>query len=276
VPPGVSERWAEVNGHRMRYLAAGSGPPLILVHGLMGYSFSWTENLLELARDFAVYAPDLFNAGWSERVEQDGSLETTARSLIQLLDVLRIEKASLVGSSHGGTLAMLTAVLAPGRIDKVVAIAPANSWSEQARWQARVFSTWWGAVAGYCIPYVPPLVHGYFVSRMYCDRSRILPGTIAGYNAPLKVKGTVPYLLNVMRCWSRDFAALDERLNTLDDSKVVFLWGECDRVVPIASRADLARKYPRAQWIVLPKTGHLPYEERPAEFNTVLLECLKG
>ena len=276
MPLGVSEQWAEINGRRMRYLTAGSGPALLLVHGLMGYSFSWTENLRELSRDFTVYAPDLFNAGWSDRVEQDGSLETTARSLIQLLDALRIEKVFVVGSSHGGTLAMLTAVLASERVERVVAIAPANSWSEQSRWQARVFSTWWGAIAGYCVPYVPPLVHGYFVSRMYRDRSRILPGTIAGYNAPLKVKGTVPYLLNVMRCWSNDFAALDERLQSLDDAKVTFLWGEHDRVVPIASRPDLARKYPRAKWIVLPNTGHLPYEERPAEFNAVLLECLKG
>lgn len=276
VPAGAAESWVQIAGHRMRYLTAGSGPALVLVHGLMGYSFSWTENLRELGLQFTVYAPDLFNAGFSDRTEQDGSLETAARSILGFMDALGIPNASLVGSSHGGTLVLLAAALAPERVEKVVAVAPANAWSEQDRWQAKVFSTWWGAIAGHCVPYVSPLVHGYFVSRMYADPARILPGTIAGYNAPLKIKRTVRYLLKVMRCWAADFAGLDARLNSLNDAQVVFVWGEQDRVVPIESRKELMRKHPQAKWVVIPNTGHLPYEERPAEFNAALLEILKA
>ena len=174
VPPGVAERRITVRGHSMRYLSAGSGPALLLIHGLMGYSFSWSENLIELAKHFTVYAPDLFNSGWSDRVEQDGRLRTAAASIVAFMDAMGIERAHLVGSSHGGTLVMVAAAMWPERFDKVMAVSPANSISEKARWQARVFSTWWGRIAGHCVPYLAPVIHGYFLSRMYADRSRIL------------------------------------------------------------------------------------------------------
>ncbi|MEO5935762.1 MAG: alpha/beta hydrolase [Terriglobales bacterium] len=276
IPPGIEERWAEVDGKRMRYLHGGSGPAVLFLHGLMGYSFSWSENLAELARDFTVYAPDLFNCGWSDRVEQDGRLETTARSALAFMDAVGVPRAHLVGSSHGGTLAMLAAALAPERCDKVVAISPANPWSEKRRWQARVFATWWGSIAGRLAPYAAPVVHGYFMMRLYADRSRVLPGTVAGYNAPLKVPGTVRYLLAVMRWWREDFGQLSAQWGPLQNKHLIFIWGDADSVVPLRYREDLAREFPQAKFLVIPDAGHLPYEERPEMFNEMLRECLRG
>lgn len=274
VPAGVAERWAKVRGYRMRYLTAGTGPPVVLIHGLMGYSFSWSENLVDLARDFTVFAPDLFNTGKSDRVPQEGTLQCAADSVLDFMDAVGLERANLVGSSHGGTLAMLLLAAAPHRVDRVIAVSPATTASEQRRWQARVFSTRAGARVGYLLPYVAAFVHWYFVSRMYADPRRILPGTIAGYNAPLKVKGTIPYLLNVMRCWRDDFAALNDRLKDLDDSRLTFLWGEQDRVVRLDCLPELKRRFPRAGWIMMADAGHLPYEEHPVRFNQALRGCL--
>jgi len=275
VPEGVAERWAEVRGHRMRYLTAGHGPPIVLIHGLMGYSFSWSENLADLAHDFTVYAPDLFNTGKSDRIPQEGTLKCAADSVLNFMDAVGLARAHLVGSSHGGTLALLLLATAPERVDRVVAVSPASTASEQRRWQARVFSTRTGAVIGYALPYVAAFVHWYFVSRMYADPKRILPGTIAGYNAPLKVKGTIPYLLKVMRCWRADFASLNESLKGLDDSRLTFLWGEQDRVVRLDCVPELRRLFPRAGWIMMADAGHLPYEEHPAAFNQALRDCLR-
>lgn len=275
VPEGIAECWADVRGHRMRYLTAGQGPPVLLIHGLMGYSFSWSENLADLARDFTVYAPDLFNTGRSDRLPQEGTLQCAADSILDFMESVGLARADLVGSSHGGTLAMLLLAKAPERIGRVIAVSPASTASEQRRWQARVFSTRIGAPVGYLLPYVASFVHWYFVSRMYADPKRIPPGTIAGYNAPLKVKGTVPYLLNVMRCWREDFATLNARLKDLDDSRLTFLWGEHDRVVRLDCVPELKRLFPRAGWVMMANTGHLPYEEHPATFNQALRDCLK-
>ncbi|HUR37329.1 MAG TPA: alpha/beta fold hydrolase, partial [Terriglobales bacterium] len=136
VPAGVEERWAEIDGKRIRYLRAGSGQPLLLVHGLMGYSFSWTENMVELGKHYSVYAPDLLNTGLSDRVEQDGTLEVAARSLLAFMDAVGINQTHVVGSSHGGTLVMVAGALAPERFHHIVAVSPANGISEQSRWQA--------------------------------------------------------------------------------------------------------------------------------------------
>src|SRR5437763_6699381 len=85
VPTGIEERFAQVQGHRMRYLTAGFGPPLLFIHGLMGFSFSWSENLAVLAQHFTVFAPDLLNTGYSERVELQGDLKQTATLMSEFM-----------------------------------------------------------------------------------------------------------------------------------------------------------------------------------------------
>ena len=68
--PGVEEHRITINGIEWRYLRAGSGPALLLVHGLMGFSWSWRFNMCELAKSFTVYAPDLPGCGFSQRDDQ--------------------------------------------------------------------------------------------------------------------------------------------------------------------------------------------------------------
>jgi pimeloyl-ACP methyl ester carboxylesterase len=77
---GVEECWMEIDGARMRYLRAGSGPTLILLHGLLGYSFSWRYTMPALVPYAMVYAPDMLGAGFSNRpAGLDHSLRGTAR-----------------------------------------------------------------------------------------------------------------------------------------------------------------------------------------------------
>src|SRR4051812_3746313 len=71
---GVTESFATVAGRRMRYLTVGSGPPLVLLHGLLGYSFSWRFNFAELGKVATLYAPDALGCGFSER---DAGLDCT-------------------------------------------------------------------------------------------------------------------------------------------------------------------------------------------------------
>src|SRR5258707_2237730 len=76
---GVEDCWMELDGARMRYLRAGSGPALILLHGLLGYSFSWRYTLPALAPYATGYAPDLLGAGFSDRPHGiDHSMRGTA------------------------------------------------------------------------------------------------------------------------------------------------------------------------------------------------------
>src|ERR1700745_1327262 len=105
---GIEECWMDLDGARMRYLRTGSGPALILLHGLLAYSFSWRFTMPALAPYATVYAPDLIGAGFSDRpVGLDRSMRGTARRLLRFIQGLGISSFDLLGTSHGGAVAMM-------------------------------------------------------------------------------------------------------------------------------------------------------------------------
>ena len=119
---GVEECWMEIDGARMRYLRAESPllakdarngapqPALILLHGLMGYSFSWRYTMPTLVPYAKVYAPDLLGAGFSDRPAGiTHSTRGTAKCLLQFIERLGISSFDLLGTSRGGAVAMMTA-----------------------------------------------------------------------------------------------------------------------------------------------------------------------
>src|SRR6059058_2052954 len=99
----IEEKFVDVAGCRVRYLTGGRGPALLLVHGLLAYSFSWRFNLQALAQHATVYAPDLPGMGFSQRVPNPApGLAPTAEIILDFMKTLGISSASLLGSSHGG------------------------------------------------------------------------------------------------------------------------------------------------------------------------------
>ena len=97
---GVTECWMEIDGARMRYLRAGSGPALILLHGLLGYSFSWRYVMPAVSPCATVYAPDMIGAGFSERPRGfDHSMRATALRVLKFAFAY-VEIASCSTSQH--------------------------------------------------------------------------------------------------------------------------------------------------------------------------------
>src|SRR5947209_2605494 len=145
VPDGLKEKTAVVLGHRMRYLTAGYGPPLILLHGLLGFSFSFSENLAALAKVTTVYAPDFLNTGYSDRANTGATLSDLADQVGNFMDAVGIAKADLLGSSHGGSVAMLFAARSPEKVGRLILVSPANCWSEsRTRLAVTLASSWLG------------------------------------------------------------------------------------------------------------------------------------
>src|SRR5271169_7215519 len=150
---GVEECWMDFDGARMRYLRAGSGPPLILLHGLLGYSFSWRYTLPALAPYATVYAPDLLGAGFSDRPRGlDHSMRATALRVLRFADQLGLGSFDLLGTSRGGPVAMAAAAegldAAGGgtsRVRRLVLVCPVNPYSAHGRWLAPFFGTRMGA-----------------------------------------------------------------------------------------------------------------------------------
>jgi len=119
----MRERTATLNGHEFSYLDSGDGPAVLFIHGLTGSHRSWSHLVDEMNTDHRVLAPDLFGHGASSKLMGDYSLGAHAATLRDLLDLLGIERATLVGHSFGGGIAMQFCFLFPHRVERLVLVA---------------------------------------------------------------------------------------------------------------------------------------------------------
>src|ERR1043166_6840326 len=126
----VGERSTEVDGTNVRYSRVGQGSALVLVHGLLGYSFSWRYAIPILAKKRVVYALDMPGSGFSDAPPAlDARLSAAAHRLSRFLDTLGIKHCDLIGSSYGGATALRLATIVPQRIKTLILVSPANPWS---------------------------------------------------------------------------------------------------------------------------------------------------
>jgi pimeloyl-ACP methyl ester carboxylesterase len=256
-------------------LRAGSGPPLLLLHGLLGYSFSWRYALPALGQISTVYAVDMLGVGFSDRPRDlDCSLRASAERLLRFLDEAALAGCDLLGTSHGGAVAMMASALAPQRIRRLILAAPVNPWSAHGRGWAAFLSR--PVVARVLAGVVPRLgiTYGFLLRRLYGDPRRIRPGTLEGYAAPLAIPGAFEYGLSVLRSWNRDLTGLKALLPGIAHIPALLIWGSLDTAVCPSSAETLSRQFDHCRLVMLEGVGHLPYEEVPEEFNRAVLEFL--
>jgi pimeloyl-ACP methyl ester carboxylesterase len=272
-----TEEFVRVHGARMRCLVTGSGPSLLLLHGLLGTADAWGPATQRLAASSTVYAPDALGIGGSDRVPKlDVSLSATAGRLIELMDAKGIGQADIVGTSHGGSVALMLAALYPERVRSLVLHAPANPFSDVADPLIRFYRTALGRWFAGRIPAVPAGVQSLALGRMYGDASRVRNGSLERYIASLRVPGTVSYVLSILDRWELDMATLQAALPAVRKVPALLLWGDRDRAVSLRSGERLAEYFERAALVVIPGAGHLPHEEVPVAFAGTINGFLGG
>lgn len=271
----IEDHWITLDGARMRYLRAGSGPNLVLLHGLLGYSFSWRHAIPALAEHATVHAVDMLGVGFSDRPARlDASLRASAERLLRFLDAVGIASCDLLGTSHGGAVAMRAAALAPERIQRLILVAPVNPWSAHGRKLAAFLSS--RAISPLFCKLAPHMevTHSFLLRRLYGDTRRIRPGTLEGYSAPFAVPGAFDYGLSVLRTWNRDLAELESVLPQIAHIPTLLLWGSGDPAVSAASAVKLRQQFHQCRLVTFDGVGHLPYEELPEEFNAAVIRFL--
>jgi pimeloyl-ACP methyl ester carboxylesterase len=271
----IEDHWITLDGARMRFLRSGYGPPLLLLHGLLGYSFSWRYAIPVLAEQSTVHAVDMLGVGFSDRPPGlDGSLRACAQRLLSFLDSVGVESCDLLGTSHGGAVSMMAAALAPERFRRLVLVAPVNPWSRRGAGMAAFLSS--RPVAPVFLGLIPYLdfTHAYLLRRLYGDPRRIRPGTLEGYDAPFAIPGLFEYSLRILRTWGRDLEELRSLLPSIAHIHTLLLWGDVDPAVAPSSAMTLSRQFTNCQLQMFEGVGHLPYEEVPNEFNRAVAEFL--
>jgi pimeloyl-ACP methyl ester carboxylesterase len=259
----------------MRYLRSGTGPPLLLVHGLLGYSFSWRFAMPVFAQQATVYAVDMLGAGFSDRPARlDCTLRASAQRLLRFLDAVGVvSSCDLLGTSHGGAVAMMAAALAPDRIRRLILVAPVNPWSAHGKLVGALLSS--SAISPLFLRMAPHLrgAHRFVLRRLVGDMRRIRPGTLEGYSAPF-IAGAFDHPVATLRSWNRDLQELKSVLPRIGHIPTLLVWGSLDTAVSPDSARQLGQLFKDCQMVMFDGVWHLPYEEMPEEFNRAVAEFL--
>ncbi len=267
------QRWVTVADRPVNVVDLGSGPPLVFVHGLAGSWQNWLENLPEFARDHRVIALDLPGFGHSPMPLQRISITGYAAIVDELLRTLGVPAATIVGNSMGGFVALDMALHHAQRVERLVLVAAAGVGLERAGVDRAV-----GVLRR-----AERLVLGYnaFIAarsdvasrraglrrqllRMVAAHPEKLPAPLV--SEQLRANGTAGFLDAVEALTTY---VVRDRLQEID-APTLIVWGEHDRLVPVADAGRLARGIPDARSIIYADTGHVAMLERPERFNADL------
>jgi pimeloyl-ACP methyl ester carboxylesterase len=261
---GLTAHEAQVAGRRVRYVRAGSGPGLVLVHGFASSVFTWSELLPDLARTHAVVALDLPGFGASD-MPADLAWPDLPRAVSGLMDHLGLRRATLVGHSLGGAVVVTLAATSPERVQALVLIDSAGfNVDPQARpaLVSLAASPALGAVADH-VPVRRALV-GLGLRQVFHDRTRLTPERVDEYLHPLRRREFLPAMRSLLSSRQDELRGFAELLPRVS-APTLLLWGREDVWAPVEQAARFQAGLPAARLVVFPSCGHVPQEERPAD-----------
>jgi pimeloyl-ACP methyl ester carboxylesterase len=273
--PGFDERFASIRGRRVRYFVAGSGPPLVLVHGLGGGASNWVELAPRLACRRRVLVPDLPGHSGSDPLAATPNLAPFADVLALLAAREDMTPAAYVGHSFGGLVALRLALRHPAAVSALVLMASAgvSSTSRRARYLLETvaiikparrlspFRNWIGQSK--------PLLHLAFGYWGADDPSSLSPEMVDGLLAPPGLHMDASSAARAI--WPED---LRPELAAIMCPCLV-LWGARDHQLPVADGFELARRL-GAPLRVIPACGHIPIGERPDVCIEAIEQFLDG
>jgi pimeloyl-ACP methyl ester carboxylesterase len=265
-----------LHGHRQRVLVAGTGPALLLVHGIVGSLSTWAEVVERLAGAHTVVAPDLRGHGGSAGGPGDYSLGAHASGLRDLLDVLAIDRATVVGHSLGGGIAMQFGYQHPERTERLVLVSSGGLGREVGPLLRAASLPGSGVVlAATCRPrLVRAVVRGLGGLRRKVDTDELLRAWVSLGDREAR-SAFLATLRAVVGPGGQTVNATD-KLYLTSDVPTLLVWGEHDPVIPVAHAQQAHAVLPRSRLEVFPAAGHFPHRSDPARFAAVLADFVAG
>jgi pimeloyl-ACP methyl ester carboxylesterase len=270
---GLTPSYEMVEGSRVRYLRAGRGPAVVLLHGFASSLYTWKDVLPALREGHDVLALDLPGFGGSDQ-PADLSFESYPRVVWALLDRLGIARAHLVGNSMGGALAVVLAATAPSRVDRLVLIDAAgfNLAERERPFLIRLAGS---GPMGALLDHLPVrrLLVRAALRQVFHDPALVTRERVEEYAAPLLRPGT-PAAIRSLLATLRSHPAAVAELAPRVQAPTLILWGAHDAWIPPRDADRFARAISGSRTVILEDCGHLPQEERPAEVARLLVEFL--
>jgi pimeloyl-ACP methyl ester carboxylesterase len=271
----------QLHGHRVIYRTVGSGPPVVLIHGMVNSSRHWEQVALRLADRYTVIAPDLIGHGDSAAVRGDYSIGAHAASIRDLLAVIGIDRATIVGHSLGGGVAMQFFYQFPQRTERLVLISSGglgHGVSPLLRSAAlpgmdqvlalvahrRILDAMWAAGER-----LKQRGHGkgvYIQAIVRALRPLEQPGARAAFLHTLR---------SVIDVHGQRVSARD-RLYLLGSMPTLIVWGERDHTIPLEHGRATHEAVPHSHFETLPRAAHFPHLEDPEGLARVLRDFIEN
>lgn len=274
LPPAVLRR---IHGHDRAYRRAGEGPPVVLLHGIGDSSTTWTEVFGQLARHHDVIAPDMLGHGMSAKPRADYSLGAFANGVRDLMSVLGIERATIVGHSLGAGVAMQFAYQYAERCDRLVLVG-AGGVSRSVSPLLRLAS----------LPTAPLVIGGMelpLVRRTVRELVRVAGrlGTALGDDGQhvMEVLDALPdrearmaftRTLRAVVDWRGQVVTALDRCYLAVAMPTLLVWGTRDPIIPVHHARIAHAAMPGSRLELFRGVGHFPHRTEPDRFADLLRE----
>jgi pimeloyl-ACP methyl ester carboxylesterase len=236
-----------VRGHRIHSIRAGSGPDVVLLHGLAGSSSWWRYTMPELGNHFTLHAPDLVGFGRSRGTPL--VIADMAALVVEWMQLAGLTRAHIIGHSMGGQIAIHMAARHEEHVDKLVLVSAAGIPRRISLVQAAQFFA----------EIVPPRAWGTkrFLPRIAIDALRAGPLAVAHATAII-LRDDVRALLPAIRV------------------PTLLIWGSLDPLTPLRDGTLMVEQIEGARLIVFDEAAHIPMVDQPERFNSEVLAFLRA
>ena len=269
----------EIHGHDVAFSSGGSGPVVLLVHGMAGSSATWRSVLPRLTEDFTVIAPDLLGHGGSAKPRGDYSLGAFACLLRDLLDALGHDRATVIGQSLGGGIAMQFAYQYPERCERLVLVSSGGLGDE--------VSLLLRALTLPGVDYLLPLLcarqlHDVgsavvrFAGRLGVKPPPQLVEIWASYGslADDETRAAFLHTLRAVVDFSGQRVSAKNRLSLAVDVPTLIIWGNRDAIIPVDHAHSTHELLPGGHLEIFEGVGHFPQCEQPERFSALVAEFI--
>ena len=263
VANGQTSKEITVFGQKIHYVEAGSGPTVILLHGLGGSTQAWMFNIASLAEKYHVVVPDQIGFGKSDKPLVNYRIRTYVDFLDQFCKQLGIERASLVGNSMGGWIAAAFTAAFPDRVDKLV-LVDAAGYAPPKDLDPRTF---------YSLNPTTREGTKVLLSKVFYSKAFQTDAAIEQAIAARLAAGDGYTIKSITESIIRGEDFLDDTVKTIKRPTLI-IWGRQDGLVPLAQGEHLNKDIAGSKLIVVDQCGHIPNLEKAGEFNAAVLKFL--
>lgn len=270
-----------IHGHRRAYVKVGSGPALLLLHGLGCDHTTWLPVIEQLARKYTVIAPDLLGHGQSDKPRADYSVGGYANGMRDLLTVLNIDKVTVVGHSLGGGVAMQFGYQFPERTERIVLVAPGGLGPEVTPLIRAVSLPGFNELMGLLtLPGVRHLgIAGmHALARTGLTLTHDLDEVAEIYDSfkDPRARKAISHVVRAVVDTRGQLVTMVDRAYLTQAMPMLIVWGENDKVIPVHHARTAAAVAPGAVVEVLGNSGHFPHKDHPERFVKIVNDFIRS